>query len=617
MLIKALCDYYDLRKQESEEVIPNGYESQKIDYMVLLNEEGDVVSIDDIRSDENIKLKNDKVKTKKVPTEKLLPERSKKTGIASALIEHRPLYIFGLNYDKDHFTVEDSTNKAKNSHKAFIDKNIEFFEELTSPACKAYYNFMKKWIPEEQVENKFLLSLGKEYSGSYFSFALEGDYQPMFIQDDPEFVKKYNEHIENEKTNNSESNTVVSICPVMGEALPTARIHDKINFPGGNTSGCGIVGMNESAYESFTKTQSYNSNISEIAMKKYTSAFNELLGNKKHTIKINNMVVVFFALKANDDNEADLVSLLFGTDSSSDEQNAKLKEIMNCVKLGNAIDYDALEVDPKADCYIAGFTPNSSRICQKFIIHNSFGGIINNFLQFQRDFEFEGSNGKLSFGRIARELVSPKAKNPEVPPPLMAGIVKAAIEGTDFPIAMLQNVIIRIKTDHDQENKHYVKFNPVRAGIIKACINRRARKSNKEEVIKVSLDVNEKNQAYLCGRLFAVLEKIQQDASGGNLNTTIVDSYYASASQKPATVFPRLMNLSKNHLKKIKATREGAYIYYSRLISEIFDGIETEYPNMLDLVSQGIFSIGYEHQRTELYKSKKDKEESQNNIEEE
>ena len=41
----------------------------------------------------------------------------------------------------------------------------------------------------------------------------------------------------------------------------------------------------------------------------------------------------------------------------------------------------------------------------------------------------------------------------------------------------------------------------------------------------MALDIENNNQAYLCGRLFAVLEKVQSDALPG-LNRTIKDSYF-------------------------------------------------------------------------------------------
>ncbi len=115
----------------------------------------------------------------------------------------------------------------------------------------------------------------------------------------------------------------------------------------------------------------------------------------------------------------------------------------------------------------------------------------------------------------------------------------------------------------------------------------------------MSLDLENKNQAYLCGRLFAVLEKIQQDASGGGLNRTIKDSYFASACSKPSTVFPKLYKLSQNHIKKLSSP-----IFYNKLCGEILDGLDGKFPSTLSLDDQGRFIVGYAQQNKALYTKK-------------
>ena len=105
----------------------------------------------------------------------------------------------------------------------------------------------------------------------------------------------------------------------------------------------------------------------------------------------------------------------------------------------------------------------------------------------------------------------------------------------------------------------------------------------------MSLDLENKNQAYLCGRLFAVLEKIQQDASGGGLNRTIKDSYFASACSKP--------------------------IFYNKLCGEILDGLDGKFPSTLSLDDQGRFIVGYAQQYRDLYtKKSKDKPEENSEV---
>ena len=127
----------------------------------------------------------------------------------------------------------------------------------------------------------------------------------------------------------------------------------------------------------------------------------------------------------------------------------------------------------------------------------------------------------------------------------------------------------------------------------------------------MSLDENNKNVAYLCGRLFAVLEKIQKDATSSKLDRTIKDTYFSSASSRPASIFPQILKLSTHHLAKLEDKNK---IFYGKLISSIIDDIKGEFPKHFRLDDQGRFIIGYYHQNSNLYKSK---EENKNNYSEE
>lgn len=256
MLIKALCDYYDCQKEREPTTVPKGYQKQPVSWRIHLTADGEIASVNDYREEVKIKQKTKNKdgtekppKIKKVPTEIALPERSQKTAIYANIIEHRPLYLFGLNYVDGRLTPEDATGKAKKSHDEFVKRNLEFFEDLDSPVCTAYRKFIENWNPSEQTENAFLLGLGKEYTGSYYCFALDEDITKS-PQEDEAFLDKYHKFLaENEQRAASEE-VYTAVCPILGERMPTARIHDKIKFPGGNSSGCVLVGMKESAYES-------------------------------------------------------------------------------------------------------------------------------------------------------------------------------------------------------------------------------------------------------------------------------------------------------------------------------------------------------------------------------
>lgn len=122
----------------------------------------------------------------------------------------------------------------------------------------------------------------------------------------------------------------------------------------------------------------------------------------------------------------------------------------------------------------------------------------------------------------------------------------------------------------------------------------------------MALDKENHTPAYLCGRLFAVLERLQQDASGNSLNRTIKDAYFASASSRPAIVFPKLLKLAQNHLNKIKSP-----VFFNKLIGEIMWHLEGEFPETLLLSDQGRFIVGYYQQYQSFFEKKDTMQEEQ------
>lgn len=595
MLIKALCEYADFLEKTVQDKLPDGWGYQDVSYRIMLTPDGNITNIIDIRDEKKQIDKKGKIKTTKPPLKVLLPERTQKTAIDSNTIEHRPLYIFGLELDKEGLKT---TSKAVKSHRAFVEHELAFFEGLDSPVCLAYLRFLEKWQPEENTENEILCGLGNDYKSSYFTFGLTGG--TANLEDDELFRKRYDELVVNKLNENSDSNKNVMQCSISGEITVPARIHDKIKFPGGLSSGCVLVGMKEPSFESYGKTQSYNSGISETAMKKYTSTLNMLLSDKRHRIILGDLVLVFFALKGDDAAECDLFSRMLG--EVSDQQAAKtesgIKDVMNTAFAGVVGDSGAVEqqaFDNDVTFYVAGLTANSSRICQKFIFRDKFGAIVKNLRTHQEDMHICDNKKPVYFSGIEKQLISPKSTDNSISPPLMTSIIMAALNHDKYPTGLLDMVVRRVKTDSDEEKKHYIKLNDIRAGIIKAYINR---KYGKEE-ITVALNKENKDAAYLCGRLFAVLEKIQQESIEGQLNRTITDAYFSSAAGRPSSIFPKLIQLSKNHLRKLD---ERKCVYFEKIMEEIVGGIDGGFPQTLGLDGQGKFIVGFYQQKQELYK---------------
>lgn len=600
MLIKALCDYYDILSKHGK-VLPDGYSRVKVHYLISLTKEGKIDEIIDCRKMEQVPAGKGKMKEKKVPVELVMPQRTEKPGIDANIAEHRSLYIFGLNLNDDMLSPEDRTNKAQKSHRAFVEANLTFTKEMHSPVINAYRNFLLTWKPEEEIENRWLLGLGKEYGKAGFAFCLSGN-PDCLLHEDPELKEKW--ELEYAKKAEGDDKTKVAQCSIMGEQAPIARIHSKIKgVYGGLATGSVLIGFNNASENSYGNEQSYNSNVSEKVMKKYTEALNYLLGSSKHKVLLDEMTVVFWAMSSKELYEDLFMKMFLG---DSDQMGAEQTEQMLKDMLADARSAKVAEnrlrfieqIDPNVDFYMLGVKPNSSRLSVKFIIRRKYADVLWNIARFQEDLQVTKEFHAVSLSWIKREMISPKSKNDKVNPALMARLFESIIYGGTYPAALLETMIRRVKTDSGS-----TKINRVRAGVIKACINRNYQK----EELKVALDKENYGQAYLCGRLFAVLEKLQQEASNNSLNRTIKDAYFASASSKPALVFPKLIKLAQNHLNKVKYP-----VYYNKLIGEIIGHMNGEFPETFLLKDQGKFIVGY-YQQYESFFEKSKKEEMEEN----
>ena len=118
----------------------------------------------------------------------------------------------------------------------------------------------------------------------------------------------------------------------------------------------------------------------------------------------------------------------------------------------------------------------------------------------------------------------------------------------------------------------------------------------------MSLNEASTSVPYNLGRLFSVLENIQQKANPG-INVTIKDKYFNSASATPAVVFPVLINLAQKHLKKLP---DGQRIYFEKSMQSILDKLGEDFPARMNLPQQGAFQLGYYHQTQARYQTKED-----------
>jgi len=254
--------------------------------------------------------------------------------------------------------------------------------------------------------------------------------------------------------------------------------------------------------------------------------------------------------------------------------------------------------------YVLGLSPNTSRIIIRFWIVDTVAGMAGKIRQHFEDLAIvHGPKEKDTFS-LFRLLVSTAAqgKAENIPPNLGGETMRAILEGLPYPQTLLQAAIRRIRAEHE--------ITYPRAAIIRACINRstRFRTLNLKEELKMSLDESNTNIGYRMGRLFATLEKIQQEANPG-INATIRDRFYGAASGTPVTVFGNLMRLKNHHLAKLD--NPGRRAFFEKLLGQIIGGVEAKiaFPSHLNLEDQGRFAIGYYHQMQDFYVKKSDRSE--------
>lgn len=121
-----------------------------------------------------------------------------------------------------------------------------------------------------------------------------------------------------------------------------------------------------------------------------------------------------------------------------------------------------------------------------------------------------------------------------------------------------------------------------------------------------SLDPGQEHPAYVCGRLLAEYENLQETvyraAGESRINLTVADRYYPLASTSPGIAFPKIEVLAKSHFRKLRRHNTGAMIAIERNVTDLHEKVGTKYPPQLSLDGQGRFALGYYHQKAERNK---------------
>ncbi|QNK39721.1 type I-C CRISPR-associated protein Cas8c/Csd1 [Caproicibacter fermentans] len=607
-MLRALSKYYDcLCRQKDSGLVPDGYSKVGVNYNLVLHSNGTIKEILPYTK----AVLNGK-KEKEVPRDEFFPFRNSVPGISAETIDHREKYLFGIEWDKKN----EKLSATKNSLLAFEkckEKNLSFLEGLSSPIIDAYKIFLQNWNPENELDNPFLTALGKKYGGAKFIVTSQEDPAAQRPLSREAQVK---EKWENDWRNRPiPADAVLGQCSISGKYGQIARIHDNLTgISGGLATGVNIVCLKSSAFWSYGRRESYNSSVSQEIMEKYTKAFNYLTSVPAHKQMLDGMTLLFWAMTAESEkpylqafNTGAGFFSLPAEDPSEAERNERqsqeqaLASVFSQLSQGKEADWKGFGIDQGTEFYILGVKPNSSRLAIKIFEHNSFGTIMDRIQQHHRDMQLSPADKQMPIWLISKALKSPIASKDPLPPDLSTKILQSILRGSPYPRFMLETAVRRAKTDQDDAAKKFYAVSRDRVRIIKACLTRM-------DLIKRSeftmLNTQNTDGAYNCGRLFAVLEMIQQKALPG-INTTIKDRFFSSACSTPYLVFPRLLKLSQSHFGKLD---RGNAIFFDQIVQEIVSNLGDSFPKAMNMEKQGMFILGYYQQKEKIFAKKSEGE---------
>jgi CRISPR-associated protein Csd1 len=586
-----LVRYYDILAEDPNSGIPLiGYSRVNVSYALNITKEGELISIIPLRIP-------DKKGTKFIPISMIVPEQEKRTvGIKANFLCDNSTYVFGVDN-------KGKIDRAKNCFQAFKELHERILEEVNCDEAIAVVNFVKKWEIEKAYEHPVLSKYIEDIiQGTNMVFQL--DSKPgNYIHDHSDIKQAW------EKYKDETGSENVRQCLVTGKRSSIAILHPSVKgIIGGQAMGNSLVSFNAMAYESYGnyKSQGLNAPVSEYATFAYTTVLNYLLSDNAHKFLLGDTTVIFWAESPNRGYQ-DCISLLLDPSEIVSDQDKEgkydrdenaVREIKNLFKKissGESVKISNDIFDERTRFYILGLSPNAARISIRFFIQNSFGEIVEKFIKhyqyMQIEKQYSNEPNSIPIWRILYETVSPKSNEKTASPLLSGSTLRSILQGLPYPMVLYNAILARVKAEQS--------INYFKAAVIKAILLRNYPEKNYKEVLNMGLNEQSDNKAYVLGRLFAVLEKAQEDANPG-INTTIKDRYFTSACATPARTFPILLRLSNHHISKA----EYGYVSDKR-ITAILDKLEIDdnpYPKNLSLEEQGLFILGYYQQKSKFYK---------------
>ena len=572
MILQSLVKLYDALAERGTLEKP-GWLPAKVAWGIELDADGTLLRI--MPLEKQITKGNKMVA---VPQTMKVPAPVKRTvGVAANFLCDNSSYVLGVDQ-------KGKPERAKQCFAAFRARHHLLLDGCAHPAAAALLRFLDGWQPERAAEHPALADCLQDVTaGGNIVFQCGGEY----LHDIPELREAWQAAFEDD------AEAEVRQCLVTGRRAPVAVLHPSIKgVMGAQSSGASLVSYNAPAFESYGNNggQGLNAPVSTQAAFAYGAALNYLLTSPKNHMRMGETTVVFWADNA-EDGYAQFLMDMFDT-GVTDQQ---LMDALKAIASGVHVQWNDATLEPDRCFCILGLAPNAARLSVRFFLVDSFGALMKNVRRHQEDLEIvrpaDDTKNGLALWSLLQETVNQKSRDKTPHPQMVGDLARAILQGGAYPVTLYEQVQLRIRAERE--------ITRGRAAIIKAYLLRQPNFMQKE-VLTVLLNEQTNYQPYLLGRLFSILEALQEKANPG-INATIRDKYFSSASATPATVFPTLIRLSQAHLKKLDG---GWRIYFDRQIGEILGQISTNYPSRLSLQDQGVFQLGYYHQTQKRFTKK-------------
>lgn len=591
-ILQALNDYYD----RLEGVAPPGWAPVKFGWCVVLDREGRVVDLEDIR---DLSGKKPRPKEYLVPRSDAVAKRT--SGIAASLLWDKTSYALGRTAGEGRRTAQE--------HAAFLDLHREKLAGQDDEGLAALRLFLERWRPERLEE---LPRYTPDLLDQNIMFRLEGERGYLHERSDARILTK-------QPVGDIDEAEEAALCLITGEIAPPARLHPTIKgVEGAQTSGAALVSFNQDAFTSYGQEQGANAPTGESAAFRYGTALNHLLardGPNRLRRPVGDATVVFWAdAREAKPEAAGAAEALFAqmvgeaalqvTDASQAERLADdlklLAEGRPAAELGRGI-------APGTRFHILGLSPNAARLAVRFWLTDSFDHFAQALSRHHRDLTIEppprGWTGAPPPNLLLARTVALGGEFKNIPPLLAGEVMRAVLAGGRYPLTWASAALVRLRAGDDAGTGWH-------AAAIRAVLNRAARRDPaipEEGDIPMSLQRDFASPAYQLGRLFAVYELAQRSALG-KVNATIRDKYFGAASATPASVFPLIVRGGQSHLAKVRKDKAGWAALIERELEEIHGHLDAALPRSLPLQKQGEFAVGYYHQRAAKLTSDKGEE---------